>query len=285
MNIPGFALHPAASNKLDALLQKPAHALLFTGPTGSGKTHIARAFAMQLLGVASVENAAYYREVVPQNNSIPIEQIRTLTEFFRLAVPGTTAVARAVVLQDADAMSTEAQNALLKLLEEPPERSVIVLTSSHPERLLSTIRSRAQLVQLPPPEAALLKQHFMAAGHAEAAISGAILRANGNVAEIQGLLQATDQDDTVAKVKQALGGTAYDRLLMVESLAKQKDKGAEFVKTLAAVATASLQAAAGKNAPSLDRWKEVLQAAHTAQEAYARNGNAKLVLTELMLAL
>ncbi len=285
MNIPGFILHPNANSKLDALLKNPAHALLLTGAAGSGKTHIAQAFAMQLLGVTSLDNAAYYREIAPNNGSIPIEQIRTLAEFFRLAVPGKAKVARTVVLQDADTMGTEAQNALLKLLEEPPVGSVIILTSSHPERLLTTIRSRVQLVQLPSPDAEALRKHFMTAGHAEAAISSAILRANGNIAEVENLLQAKTADDVVTRVKQALGGTAYDRLLMVETLAKQKDKGAEFVATLAAVATASLHAAANKQSPSLDRWKEVLQAAHIAQEAYARNGNAKLVLSELMLAL
>lgn len=285
MNIQGFVLHPSASQKLDALLEKPPHAVLLAGQQGIGKTHIARALSAQLLGSTDLDNAAYYREVAPSSGSISIEQIRTLADFFKLTVPGKKTVARTAVLHDADTMGLEAQNALLKLLEEPPKGSVIILTSSHAERLLVTIRSRVQLVHLTAPDQEALTQHFIQVGHDKAAVSAAVLRANGNVAEIKRLLESEAPDETVAQVKQALGGTTYDRLLMVESLVKSKDKGISFVTTLAAVATASLHAAASKTSPTLNRWKDVLHAAHVAEEAYARNGNAKLVLTELMLAL
>lgn len=95
----------------------------------------------------------------------------------------------------------------------------------------------------------------------------------------------TDSDDILSLVKQALGGTTYDRLLLVDSLAKQKDMARSFTSTLSAVAIASLEAAAQKGNTSVERWKSVLQAAHVADEALARNGNTKLVLTELMLAM
>jgi hypothetical protein len=285
MTIPGLVLHVDASSKLDELLKNPAHAMVLAGDAGSGKTHIVRGLATALLQVTSLENAAYYREIAPKNSSITIEQVRALAEFFRLKVPGTTKIARIAVLQDADTMSTEAQNALLKLLEEPPLRSVIILTSSRPKQLLRTIRSRVQLVYLPSPDPQTLQEHFTVAGYDKTAISSAILRAGGDVAEIERILKAETPDDTVSLVKQALSGSPYDRLLMVESIAKQKDKGLSFVTTLTAVATASLHAAATKNAPSLERWKNIVQTVHITEDAYARNGNAKLVLTELMLAL
>ncbi len=289
MNVPGIVLHPAAASSLEKFLAAPAHTVLLSGPTGSGKTHIAASVAAQLLHTpeAALENHGYYKIVEPKNASISIEQIRELIGFFRLKVPGNTAIKRVVVVQDADTMGTEAQNALLKLLEEPPADSVLILTSSQPERLLSTIRSRTQLLHVPAPEHAGLQKHFVNAGHAEMSVKAALLRSGSNIAEATHLLEAgTDTPDvSVALVKQALGGTPYDRMLLVDSLAKQKEALQAFVDTLATVAMASLEAAASKGATSVKRWQEVLQAAHAAQDALSHSGNAKLVLTQLMLAL
>ena len=289
MNVSGIVLHPSAAGSLDTLLTAPAHAVLLGGPAGNGKTHIAESVAAQLLGVAetTLQNHGYYRVIAPKTDSISIEQIRELIGFFRLKVPGTAAIKRVAIIRDAETMGTEAQNALLKLLEEPPADSVLILTSSQPERLLTTIRSRAQLVHIPAPEQAELQKHFSAAGHSEAAIKAALLRSGNNAAEAQRLLETgSDTPDTAINlVKQALGGTSYDRMLLVDTMAKQKDQAQSFVDTLATVAMASLEAAAGKGATSVKRWQEVLQAAHTAQDALSRSGNTKLVLTELMLTL
>lgn len=289
MNVLHIVLHPTASQQLDSFLAAPAHAVLLGGPLGSGKTHVAEALGAQLLDVpvTTLDNHGYYRVITPKNGTISIEQVRELIGFFRLKVPGTAAIKRIAMLQDAGAMGVEAQNALLKLLEEPPADSVLILTSSQPERLLATIRSRVQLLQLPAPEASELHKHFVAAGYADAAVKAALLRSGTNVAEATRLLStdASVPDTSIALVKQALGGTAYDRLLLADGLAKQKETMQAFVDTLATVAMASLEAAASKGANSVDRWKNVLQAAHTAQDALERSGNAKLVLTELMLAL
>lgn len=74
--------------------------------------------------------------------NITIEQVRTLTEW--LSLSPTSAGGRWAIIRDAESMTIEASNAFLKTLEEPPEDSHIILTSSQPDYLLPTIRSRAQ---------------------------------------------------------------------------------------------------------------------------------------------
>jgi len=285
MKVPGIVLHPTSEKHLEQVLQYPTHAVLLSGPLGIGKTIIAADLAKQLLQVETLENQAYFRVVKPVKGVILIEQIRELIGFFQLKVPGKGAIKRVAIIEDAETMGREAQNALLKQLEEPPTDSVLILTASEPQQLLPTIRSRTQIVMLASPSSEDLKKNFVGSGYDEKTVAAALLRSGTNVAEATKLLVSPSEDTVLSLVKQVLGGTSYDRLLMVDSLSKQKDNAAEFVSTLATVSMASLEAAASRGATSVERWKNILQASHIAQQAFDRNGNAKIVLTELMLAL
>jgi DNA polymerase III gamma/tau subunit len=283
---PGLVVHPEAVALLDTFLVAPVHALLISGSRGTGKTILARQLGTELLGTQTLENQPYYREVVPVKGTTTIAQIRELIQFFRLAVPGKQAIKRVAVLQDAEAMGTEAQNALLKLLEEPPEGSVLLLTSSNVQSLLPTIRSRVQLVMLPKPSEAALLEHFHALGHDETTVQRAILRHGDNLADVHTALEqgSTAEDTAVNLVRQVLGGNTYERLLSVDGILKQKDTVREFVETLAQVAAVSIDTAASKQG-NVQRWYTVLQAAQVAGVALEHSGNTKLVLTELMLSL
>ncbi len=284
-----FALHQSSQAQLEAYLHTPAHAVLLSGPVGIGKTHIAASLGGKLLNLsnAKLEKSAYYRVVTADGNSIGIEQIRGLIRFFQLKVPGAAAIKRVAVIQDAESMTIEAQNALLKILEEPPTDSVIILTSSLPVQLLTTIRSRLQDIRLAAPTKQALREYFVTAGYTDVAVSAALLRSDTNVAELKRILSADDDvpDSSVTLVKQALGGKRYDRMLLVDSLSKQKDDTRAFIDTLATIATLSLESAANKGTTTLERWAKILQASHVASDALEHNGNAKLLLTELMLSL
>lgn len=81
-------------------------------------------------------------------DEIPVDSVRGLTEFFRLtpAMGGW----RIAIVQDADRLNRSAANALLKILEEPPSRSLIFLTTGARGRLLPTIRSRCRALAFAP---------------------------------------------------------------------------------------------------------------------------------------
>ena len=90
------------------------------------------------------------RQKNPETGKIPrditVADIRGLSDFYRMtSADGNWRVA---IIDAADDMNANAANALLKVLEEPPERSVIILLSHAPGRLLATIRSRCHTVPL-----------------------------------------------------------------------------------------------------------------------------------------
>lgn len=135
-----------------------SHAYLFTGPSGVGKQKTARAFINALLRQEDSQAEIYLREglhpdlmeiSVPENRTrISKEQIsREMIPW--LAVKPYRARHRIILIHDSHLMSTEAANALLKTLEEPPEYAVIILLTDSVE-MLETIISRCQLLRFYP---------------------------------------------------------------------------------------------------------------------------------------
>ncbi len=136
------------------------HALLFTGKRGVGKRRVADALAAARLCEAGGDDAcgacgscravahgnhADVEVVVrePGKRDVGIEQVRVLSErLFRKGYGGRGKVA---IVDDADRLTTQAQNAFLKTLEEPPPGTTLVLVSSNAERLLPTVRSRCSI--------------------------------------------------------------------------------------------------------------------------------------------
>ena len=134
-----------------------AHAYIFSGARGVGKTTTARILAKALncaKGPAaepcnecdscreiSVGNSLDVIEIDAASNR-GIDQIRELREMVRYAPAGGRY--KVVILDEAHALTAEASNALLKTLEEPPDKVIFVMATTQPEDLADTIRSRSQ---------------------------------------------------------------------------------------------------------------------------------------------
>ena len=129
-----------------------AHAILLTGYPGWGEMELCGWLALRLLGVdrdRSPRNLAHpdFRWIGPDGGSIKVDSIRSLAEFAR----GTPQIADAkvAVLERAHSMNINAQNALLKTLEEPPGPMYLILGSDSGGSLAATVRSRCQTFAVP----------------------------------------------------------------------------------------------------------------------------------------
>ncbi|WP_456476132.1 DNA polymerase III subunit gamma/tau [Oceanithermus sp.] len=144
---------------LKSAIQKDrlAHAYLFSGPRGVGKTTTARLIAMSVGCQAApedrpcgeCENCRMVREDrhpdvieidAASNNSV--EDVRELRE--RILLAPLESPKKVIILDEAHMMSKSAFNALLKTLEEPPEHVIFIFATTEPERMPATILSRTQ---------------------------------------------------------------------------------------------------------------------------------------------
>lgn len=155
---------------------------------------------------------------------ITVDEVRKLKSFFALSAAGGGR--RVVIVDVADEMNTNAANALLKLLEEPPEGAVLLLISHQPSRLLPTIRSRCRELRLPPlsPEALaevmagldetpsaedVLRLNELAAGSAGDALRLTHLNGLGTYADLIQIFQSREFDRPRAlKLAESAAGKA-----------------------------------------------------------------------------
>lgn len=124
-----------------------SHAYMFEGPNGVGKNTMARELAAILLEMENLFNSPDYIEIKPDGNSIKIAQIRKLQSDI-LVKPYKSY--KIYVIDEAQKMTVEAQNALLKTLEEPPKYAIIILITDNKESLLDTIKSRCEIIKFTP---------------------------------------------------------------------------------------------------------------------------------------
>jgi len=139
-------------------------ALLFTGVDGIGRQRTAMALGMALncsspVGMSACGKCASCRKVIsgshpdivivkPDGVFIKINQVREISKQLKFApLEGGW---RIVIINDAQAMNLEASNAILKILEEPPKRTIFILTASQTTDLIPTIVSRCQQIAFRP---------------------------------------------------------------------------------------------------------------------------------------
>lgn len=267
-------LHSATARLFETLAAEPPQALLFVGPSGVGKRKAVFNWAKQAHNLE-----AWQVQIVEPNEkgNIPAEAIRELYQFTRVKQD----TPRLIAIIDAQGLSEAAQNAFLKLLEEPGSSVYFVLTTNNAQQLLSTIRSRVQeLAILPIPIAQhrqIVEQSYTELSATDQAqllfIAGGLpaladeLAADSKKFEVH-KERAMDAktligNDTFKKIQ--LAGTVSDRTEAISRLA------------LAEQMCARLSASA-RSTQELKKWTAYRAALLNTSERLAANANVKAQL-------
>lgn len=161
----------------DAVQQnKVSHAYILNGQRGSGKKMLAKLFAMTLQCESNKSDpCGECRSCIQSNNgnqpdiitvkhekpaSISVDDIRTQVNGDIMIKPYSSPY-KVYIIPEADLLTVQAQNALLKTIEEPPEYAVIFLLTENADSLLPTIRSRCVMLKLRNIKDKLVKKYLM----------------------------------------------------------------------------------------------------------------------------
>lgn len=282
-----LVFHPKTRLQLDSLLSNPSHAVLLHGQPGIGKYSLARFIAAEALSINPDQLAKHpYVRIIDSSTekSTAIDTVRNLEHFLSLKVPSNDTISRIVIVAEAQLLSIEAQNALLKTIEEPPVATMLILTAPSSRAVLPTISSRVQLLQVVKPAAENLRRHFSDQSFEMADIVRAEAISGGLPGLMEALLQASDHplQPATETARQLLQSSVYARLLLVDGLSKQKDHLLNVLFILQQMAHARLLTTAGSQ---FEQWQRILKASYRANEQLTANAQPKLVLDALMLNL
>ena len=286
-------LHPQTKKQTDYFLRKPVSPLLILGERGSGKRSLAFSISAGILGLKSNQRLAsypyYFHAGKPEGKQdISIDTVREIIRFMRLKTPGGSAIRRVVLIEDANYLSLEAQNALLKVLEEPNDDTLFVLTAPYELSLLPTIVSRCRHIWAHPVSMTQAGE-FYGGKFGPKKLESAWRLSQGSPALLDALL--TEQDShplkqTIEQAKSFLGQSRYQRLLTVDKISKSKDELRLFFEALAKILAALHRGAVDKKRPAqaanLAKDRRLVQ---KSLEALDKNTNVRLICSNLVLNL
>ena len=132
-----------------------SHAHLIVGPDGIGKSILAKIFALKILRKNEESDYIDIINYSPKKASFGVDDVRNIIE--EVSKKPYEGNEKVIIIHEGDKLTIQAQNALLKTIEEPPKGVFIILLSESLELLLDTIKSRCQVYKLTP----LNKEHML----------------------------------------------------------------------------------------------------------------------------
>lgn len=191
---------------------KVSHSYIFTGDAGSGKKLLATTFAITLQceagGTEPCQKCDSCKKAMGKNHpdiimvnhekpgTISIDEIREQV-IHDVGIRPYSSPHKIYIIPDADLMNAQAQNALLKTIEEPPEYAVIMLLTSRADALLPTILSRCVRLDLKVVDDALVKKYLMEHLH---------------IPDYQAEIDASFAQGSIGKAKEAATSEEFSRL-------------------------------------------------------------------------
>jgi hypothetical protein len=271
-------LHRQTRALLDSFLKNPSQALILSGPSGIGKNHVANWIAQEL-GLSVVDIT-----VDKDKKMIGIDQIQ------QLYVQTRSASSLCIIVDTAELLTNDAQNAFLKLLEEPPSNTYFIMTTIDPDLLLQTIRSRSQIIIIHPPATKDIELFVdsISTDIKSDNLKSLIRSSRGLPGSLSGLLSDNEQLnlhlDSINEAKEFLSGKPQDRLRVLSKHSFDSDWCLELLK-MTSLLIESLLHVKSQDARVIKRLALQSELIEEVSSALAMSGNPKIHLTKFALEL
>lgn len=216
-------INPITLSFAQNFYNQPGAPLALVGPDGIGKINVAKWFSKQLLDANDINNHPYIFYIDAGISGI--EDIRELQKNLRLIVPGKNVVKRVTIINNFEKFGREAQNSLLKLIEEPPTDTQIIILINNPSFVLPTILSRVQIINVLPVGLDQSIEYFNDK-YSEADLKKAYAISAGNSELMQRILENDESSSLIVNIERAkeiLSKDKYVRISQIDKILKDKD--------------------------------------------------------------
>jgi DNA polymerase III gamma/tau subunit len=283
-------VHPTTWRQTSKYLGSPLHALILVGQPGSGKSFLGNYIAGQLLGDSRLDryrNSGHLlvAEVQDGKTEVSIDAIRGIIS--ELSKKTAAAKAKRVVLiKNAGLMSDEAQNALLKTLEQPGADIYFIMGADSKSALLPTIYSRAVIINLQPISLKEAISHYQKA-YSTADIERSWQLSEGKAARLDQLLSGEAQPvlSMIDEAKAFLALKPYERLIKLELIAKDRSQLILFLEALQRLLKAAHHNSLRSKLPAARRILSSRKVVNEALKRLEANASPKLVGIDLVAGL
>jgi DNA polymerase-3 subunit delta' len=267
--------------QLEHLATNPPHAMLLVGPKGAGKKTILGWF-INLITEKFSDTKVFKVEILNDKKSIGIDQVKQLKNIIKTKDESF----RIIYISQSDKLTKEAQNSLLKILEEPPKGVIFVLAANNEAELLQTIRSRVVKILYKSPSIKQQKEYID--NHGLSDHSDKLLKiSSGNMGLLSALCGIGEESEILHSIdiaKDILSESIDDRLLRIESLIKDSEKLYMIIDALMLTCNVTLNHIA-KKGDNYIKWLDRLENVLVAKQQLHNNVLPKLVLTRLFLVI
>ena len=270
-------LHPATRAQIEVLGKDLPQSLLISGQVGVGLAIVAKYIATEAGALPQIVLPEKDEKVDLEKGTISVDIIRRIYAATKTVETGK----RIIIIDYAERMGTQAQNAFLKLLEEPGKNTYFMLLTHEPGRLLPTIRSRTQQLDVRPVTKDQSEEVLDELKVSDAKKRAQLLfMATGLPAELNRL--AADEKyfegraQIVRDAQQFLKGSPYERLILAQ---QYKDSRGQALLLLDDAMKLLQKNIAGGRTDLIVKIDELLKA----YERIAANGNVRLQLAAVMV--
>jgi DNA polymerase-3 subunit delta' len=271
-------LHPKSGLTIQMMLRDFPQSVILTGPSGIGLKTIGEYIANKLDTIPFVVLPEKDEKIDIERGTITVDSIRRIYE----KTKSIQSKKQLIIIDYAERMGIQAQNAFLKLLEEPGKLTYFIIATHEPYVLLSTIRSRAQLIELKTltsvQSLSLLKDLRV---NTEPKKSQIIFMANGLPAEMHRLATDdqyfTSRSKIIRDARQLLQGSIYERLTIGQIYKDDRKNALLLLKDAAHILRHSI-----KQQPQASIVIHIDKILKTYERIEA-NGNIRLCIARLVL--
>ena len=270
--------------RLSNYLNYPVVPLIIYGDKYLYKDKIISFLAQKILSLDDQEfkRYPYILRIKAIDNKIGIDQIKGINKFIELKVPVDKEINRIILIHNSDKMTIEAQNAFLKNLEEPPQRTLFILSTNNLNSLLSTIKSRCIKIRIIKPSEDEIINHYTELGYKLEDIKKAINVSNSLPKLLYKILtnKNSNIDEQISIAKVILSNDQFNRLKMVDTLVKDKDKVKDIFYIIKQMSKFGLLS---KSYQDSIKWLKILNKTLLAEEDLENQVHLKTLLSDYLL--